>query len=114
MNRRIVGILDETEKLGLLIAWRVTGWVTGDGEPQNVLEPKFAIVHVILHAECNNALYSLAAQPLPARVVMSPEPENGPNFRYLQLTYDLLPTSATVRVLRHLGMIAKRPDRDGR
>ena len=29
-------------------------------------------------------------------------------FRYLR------PTSATVRVLRHLGMIAKRPDRDGR
>ena len=43
----------------------------------------------------------------PSSGVMSPEPENGLNFRYR-------PTSATVRVLRHLGMIEKRPDRDGR
>src|SRR2546425_2177714 len=71
VNRRVVGVLDDAEKLlGLLIARGISGRVAGDRDPQNALESVFAVVHVILDAECDNALHSLAPQPLPARSVL--------------------------------------------
>src|SRR3989454_9620482 len=70
VNGRVVAVLDDAEKLlGLLIARGVSGRIAGDRDPQNALESVFAVVHVILDAECDDAVHSLAAQPLPARSV---------------------------------------------
>ena len=87
MNRRVVGVLDESEKLlGLLIARRVSGRVIGDWDSQNAHEPVLGIVHVILHAECDNAFHSPAAQPLPARVA----------FRHFRACEPLVPNHSII------------------